>query len=182
MADPANARRNDITAGALFIVVAALFLVLGRDLELGTLRTMGAGFFPMIVSALIAVLGVAMIAGGLRKPAPPRPAATGQTPAVPAAAAGTAGSAAAAGATRALPSAWRPLACVLGSVLLFAVLVEPFGLAPSLSLAVLLATLGGSPWKPIRSIVISILITLFCWLVFVVALGMPMPLFALPGA
>lgn len=174
MAESTGTRRKDVTAGALFIAIAACFLFLGKDLELGTPRNMGPGFFPLLVVILIAALGAGILVGGLRKPK-----AAGHAASATSAVASDSFADAGAGLRRA--TVWRPLACILGSVMLFAVLVEPFGLAPALGFAVLIATLGGSPWKPLRSIILSILITLFCWLVFVVALGMPMPLVAWPG-
>jgi len=143
--------------GFLFVGIAACFALLAKDLELGTSQNMGPGFFPLIVVGLIATLGLVIIVSALHKP----------------------GGNANAGATK--PMMWRPFVCIIGSPVLFALLVEPFGLIPGLSLSVLFSTLGGRPWRPWHSIAVSALVTFSCWLVFVPGLGMPMPLFNWPG-
>lgn len=147
MAKTADTRGRDIGAGCVFLGIAACFVLLGRNLELGTFRTMGPGFFPLVVSGLLALLGAVTIIGALRRPP---------------------------GSER-IALAWRPLALIVGAPVLFALLVEPFGLVPALGLAVWLSTLGRRPWNPLRSFLLSALVTLFCWLIFVVALGVPIP-------
>lgn len=158
MAGQEDARRKDITTGVLFIAISVIFLILGKNLELGTPKNMGPGFFPLVILLAIAGIGLALIVSAIRTyPVAKAP-------------------------KRKDRSMWRPLSCILGSVLLFALLVDSFGLAPSLVPTILFATLGRTPWRPVRSVVLAVLITLSTWLIFTVALGMPIPLFAWPKA
>lgn len=154
MSESTSSRGKEILAGSFFLFTSLAFFLLGKNLELGSLRSMGPGFFPMIVTGILALLGMITIAAGLRADK-----GTGKIDL----------------------ASLRPLACIFASPALFAILMEPFGLAPSLILSVWLATAGGKPWKPVKSLLLSVVVTAFCYLVFVIALGMPIPLFSWPG-
>lgn len=154
MSESTISREKEILAGSFFLFTALAFYLLGKDLERGSLRSMGPGFFPMIVTGVLAILGTLTIVTGLRSRR---------------------------GKEKPDVASLRPLACIFASPALFAILIEPFGLAPSLILSVWLATAGGKPWKPVKSLLLSAVVTVFCYLVFVIALGMPIPLFSWPG-
>jgi putative tricarboxylic transport membrane protein len=152
MAAPVNFRNKDFVAGLLFIGFSLGFAILGRRLEFGEPTNMGPGFFPLIVAALLAVLGLITMAGSLRGNA-------GRLPSV----------------------AWRPLAIIVGAPVIFALLVELFGLAPALGVSVFSSTLAGRPRPFWISLGLSSAIVFFCWLVFIVAFGVPIPFAKWPG-
>lgn len=152
MATPVGIRNKDCTAGILFIGIALCYLILGRDLEVGTSTDMGPGFFPLIVVSLLAILGVIAIVNSLRERA-------GGLPGIP----------------------WRPLLVIIGAPLIFATLIEYFGLALALGVAVWFSSLAELPWRPWKSLLLSAFAVFFCWLVFALAFGVPIPLFKLPG-
>lgn len=62
-------RHRDYYAGALMTLIGVLAGYVATTYDLGTLREMGPGFFPLVLSALIAALGVA-IAATAGKPTP----------------------------------------------------------------------------------------------------------------
>lgn len=52
-------KRADFLSGLLFIGLGLIGLVEAVQYEMGTMRRMGAGYFPVILSALLMVLGMA---------------------------------------------------------------------------------------------------------------------------
>ena len=65
-----GAGRNlkDIFAGAFFIAVAAIFLVGGQKLPMGTFSTFGPGRFPAMISIILGLLGAIIMTGGILRP------------------------------------------------------------------------------------------------------------------
>src|SRR5262245_15531287 len=89
----------DLVGGALLIALAAVALYFLGPLPFGTAARPGASFLPTLVAALIAALGVAVLARGLFGAA-----------------------------DRIERGRVRPLAAVLGAIAIFAVLIERAGL------------------------------------------------------
>jgi putative tricarboxylic transport membrane protein len=57
---------KDFLAGLLFVVVSALFAFGDVDLPIGTAFRMGPGYFPMVLCIILAALGIAIMANGIR--------------------------------------------------------------------------------------------------------------------
>jgi hypothetical protein len=55
----------DILAGGLFVLIGGAFAVGSLGYELGTLLRMGPGYFPLVVGAILAALGVAIVLKGV---------------------------------------------------------------------------------------------------------------------
>ena len=53
---------RDFWAGLLFVGIAALFIALASQYRFGEAHRMGPGYFPIMVGALLAILG-AVVAG-----------------------------------------------------------------------------------------------------------------------
>ncbi|WP_309083564.1 tripartite tricarboxylate transporter TctB family protein [Chelativorans sp.] len=53
---------QDFGAGVLFILIGAIGILTGQDLAFGSARSMGPGFFPTIICALIILIGL-IVAG-----------------------------------------------------------------------------------------------------------------------
>ncbi|MEK7385972.1 MAG: tripartite tricarboxylate transporter TctB family protein, partial [candidate division NC10 bacterium] len=60
--------RADVAGGGALLVLAALAWVAGRGLPLGALSQPGAGFFPRILTLLLAVLSLVLLVRGLARP------------------------------------------------------------------------------------------------------------------
>ncbi|MFN7051298.1 MAG: tripartite tricarboxylate transporter TctB family protein [Gemmobacter sp.] len=71
-------------------------------------------------------------------------------------------------------------AVILLSVLAFALLITPFGLIPAVVACVIVATLAEEKFDPAFSLKLAAVLCLIAWLVFVVALQLPVTLFAWP--
>ena len=79
------------------------FLMIGRDLDMGSSFRMGPGYFPTVLSVLMIALGLAITALALRCPA------------------GEGGS---------TPLPWRGLLLIIGGAVFFGLAVRGLGLAP----------------------------------------------------
>jgi hypothetical protein len=132
-----------LLGGLFFVALAAGFIWFGLDYKLGTPRSMGPGMFPVMGGVLLALLGVALAATSLRN----RERVTG--------------------------IAWWPLVATIGSVAVFALLIERTGLAiaaPILVGGVVLAT--GNGWK--TAVALAVPLTIAAIVVFPTLLGVPL--------
>ena len=135
---------KNVLAGLLFAGFGVLGLVLGRDYEAGTAFRMGAGYFPMVVGWALVLLGLSLLVMGL--------SVEGE---------------------RMKGVRVRPLFFVLASVVLFAVLVRPFGLIVATVVMTLVARAGGWDWKPLEIALLALVLAGGAVLLFVQGLGLP---------
>jgi|WetSurMetagenome_2_1015567.scaffolds.fasta_scaffold03561_3 hypothetical protein len=59
-------RQRDYYAGALMAIIGVLAGYVATTYDIGSLRAMGPGFFPLVLSVLITCLGIAIAATGGR--------------------------------------------------------------------------------------------------------------------
>jgi hypothetical protein len=139
---------KDFWAGAIYLALGVAVIWIGRSYALGTSARMGPGYFPTVLGAILALLGIISVGRSLVRP-------------------GEAISA----------IAWKPLSLVLGATVLFGFLLERAGLLIALPAMIVVSALASrhSRLDP-TSIAALVGITAFCVLVFVKALGVPMPL------
>jgi len=144
--------RNDVVAGAIFIGIGLAFAVPAYGYRLGSFRAMEPGMFPFILGGLLAVFGAVIVAEGLRggEESP----GLGRFP-------------------------WRGAGCLLASLVWFAYTVDPLGLLTSAFGTALLACLASPVVTVWRALVTSAAIVAACYLIFVLALQLRLPL--LPG-
>ena len=139
---------RDFWAGAIYVALAIVVVWIGRDYELGTSARMGPGYFPTALGSLLATLGLVSIARSFIRP-------------------GEAISA----------IAWRPLALVLGSTVLFGLLLPRAGVLVALACLIVVSALASRNSRAdATSIAALVGLVAFCVLVFVKGLGVPMPL------
>lgn len=136
--------RADLAAGLLFVLFGAVFGISALGLELGAGLRMGPGYFPLLLSVLLVLLGLAICASAFR---------TAQI--------------------AVSPYAWRGMVFILGAPVFFGLTVRGLGFVPSIFATTLLAALAGLKLKPRFAVLLALAVTLFCTLVFSVALGLP---------
>lgn len=121
--------------------------VADRDLPMGTPMRMGPGNFPVWLGAILAFLGLYIAARGLWRSPPGTP---GQI-------------------------TWelRPVGCIVASMLAFGYAMPRLGLVPALLVMFLIATLAGRDYRWREVLAMSVLMTLFAIVVFVVLLKLP---------
>jgi hypothetical protein len=139
---------KDFFCGLLLLAIAAVFAAGLFDLEIGTAFRMGPGYFPLVLTLLLAALGIAILINGLRVPGEP---------------------------VGALP--WRAILLIVLPVIFFGAALRGLGLVPSLSIAAFVSTLAGRPWSPAVALATTVLLVAGCAGIFVFALGLPISLF-----
>jgi hypothetical protein len=140
---------RDVISGVVVMAIGAGFFLFGRELEMGSSVRMGPGYFPTILSILMIALGAVITVLALRKPA--REVGAGILP-------------------------WRGIVLVIGATLFFGIALRGIGLAPALVIVVL-ATAWASRYASLRaSVPLGIGLAVFCALLFIRGLGLPLPL------
>ena len=147
--------------GVIFAALGLMFAVIARGVTLGdkvlltgytmgTPARMGPGFFPFWLGAILVVLGLV----------------------ISVAAVGTH-----AGAEGRLERFhWKPLAWVLGAIVIFGVLLKPLGMLLSGMVLIVGAGLGAHEFSLKRSLLLGVFLVVFSALVFVIGLKLPIPL------
>ena len=138
---------RDLLAGLLFCVVAAATIWLSRDLEYGSARNMGAGFFPLWIAILLLALGAFIALRGLAVEGP--------------------------GLER---ISWRLALPVLASVVLFGIAAIPLGLLLTIALSIVAAAVAGHGYRRGEIALLAVGMSVFCALLFVWGLSLPMDL------
>lgn len=139
-----SVNKADFAAGLLFVAVGLGFGITALGLEMGTALRMGPGFFPMVLAVILVLLGAAIMATAFRSAGE----AVGRY-------------------------AWRGMVFILGAPVFFGLTVRGLGFVPSIFLTTLIAALAGLKLRPVNAVLLSLAVTIFCTLVFSVALGLP---------
>ena len=143
-----------IALGLLFAVIAFGFKVgdthLLKGYAMGTPARMGPGFFPFYLGAILVVLGIVIAATGLKRGA--------------------------SDAGHVERFHWGPILWVLGAVVLFGVALKAVGMLFAALMLVLLAGRGSAGFELKRSLALGAALSVFCALVFVGGLKLPIPL------
>ncbi len=141
--------RSDLGAGAIFIAIGLFFgITTLMDLDVGTARRMGAGFFPIMLSGILIVLGFAIALKSIGHGDEPRG-----------------------------PLPWRGLVVLLSVPVIFGVLIRPLGMAPVLLLTTFITSFASTRMSLRAAVLLSVGLTIFCIVVFNFGLGLPLRLF-----
>jgi len=141
---------KDFWAGLLFIGLGVLAITVGSRYALGTAARMGPGYFPRILGILMIVLGLLLAFRSLRL----------KGEAVPA-------------------WHWRPVVLVLGSVVVFGLVVKTVGMAIATVILIVVASLGSHEFRLRDALISGVLLAVLCVGVFVVGLNLQLPIW--PG-
>jgi hypothetical protein len=135
---------KDFYAGLMYAAVGAGAVLIARGYNLGTSVRMGPGYFPTVLGGLLILVGmVSMIRAFLHE-------------------------------GDAIKSfAWKEIFLLLGSVILFGLIVRGAGLLISLILLVLVSAWASDKFKWKTAALLAILTSVFSGLVFVKGLGLP---------
>lgn len=138
---------KDFWAGVLFVALGIGAIVVGSRYNLGTAARMGPGYFPRILGILLIVLGAVIAMRGVRIPGPPVPAWK-----------------------------WRPTIVVLGSVVLFGLIVAKVGVALSTIILIVASSAASHEFRPKEAFVAGVLLSALAVGVFVVGLNLQLPI------
>lgn len=137
-----------VLAGLIFVGIGIFFGGYAlATLDMGTARNMGPGYFPIVLSGLMIVLGAAASVNARGRPGTPITA----TP-------------------------WRGLGLLFLAPIVFGLTVEGLGLFPAVALTVFLTSFASRRAKLGFALALSLGVSAFCTLVFHYGLGIPIPL------
>jgi hypothetical protein len=108
---------RDYIAGALVALIGGGAFVQARQYDIGNLDAMGPGFFPAALGVALILLGaaIALVARGTTAPEDHEAVAAPE---------------------------WRGWLCIAGSIAVFILMAERFGIAPTAFVSVLIAAYG----------------------------------------
>ena len=141
---------KDRVGAGILVALGVAITGAGLTYRMGTLTRMGAGFIPVVLGTLLALVGVAI---GIT--AEPGDFGTAET----------------------MHMEWRGWLCVLGGILSFALLGVYGGLVPATFFSVLIAALGDRANSLRDALLLAVAITVAGVLIFVYGLKMTFPLF-----
>lgn len=145
-----HSKYKEPLAGAIFIGFGIFFLANAlTKLDIGTSFKMGPGYFAVLLSALLILLGIAIGVRGLL---------FGQV-----------------AGRDVIP--WRGIVLIAAAPIVFAITVKPLGLAFALVLTSLLSALASRSLPMRHALALSLGLMLLCVLVFSLGLGIPLDLF-----
>jgi hypothetical protein len=142
-------RQRDFFAGLMFIALGLGFATMALEHRMGTAARMGPGYFPFALGVLLALLGAVVLIGAIR---------------------GRAGADDIGG--------WdiRSLVCVIGSVAMFGVALQPLGLVLSLLLLVVASSLASREFSLGATLVSATVLALVSTVLFVYGLKLQFPI------
>jgi hypothetical protein len=136
---------QDFWAGLLFLVVGLGAAWFGRVYTFGTATKMGPGYLPTVLSWGLAIIGAILFLRALIENGP-----------------------------RIDRSLIRPQFFILLAILIFAFTIERFGLAPSVIIVTLVASLASSETRWKETAILAVGLAILCSVLFVKLLGQPL--------
>jgi len=142
-----NANTKDVSAGLLFIAIAALFALGTQELDFGAARKLGPGAFPLLLAGALGLLGLVIVVQAFRNPA-----------------------------THQMVIPWRGILLIVVAPVVFGLTVRGLGLVASIALVVAISAFASQRMSARLAVMLTVGLTLFCVLVFRIGLGLPLKL------
>ncbi|MBW9089013.1 tripartite tricarboxylate transporter TctB family protein [Rhizobium wenxiniae] len=140
--------QKDLGIGVIYLALGLAGFIIARDYSFGTSGRMGPGYFPTIISGLLILFGIiAMLRGILREGQP-----IGRIN-------------------------WKGMALITLSVCAFGYLLETAGVIVALSALILISAAASERFRfELRAALGLVAFIIFCAVIFIEGLGVPMPL------
>ncbi|MGH1416055.1 MAG: tripartite tricarboxylate transporter TctB family protein [Pelagimonas sp.] len=136
-------------SGVVLLAVGLGMLLVAWGYPVGTLKQMGPGYIPRVIGVLISCLALAILVSDLKAPNDDPPGGMH----------------------------WRGLIFISAAITLFAFLVDVAGLVPSMFLAAAVSMFADDRARPVPVLIYATLATAVGWVLFLVALELPIPAF-----
>jgi putative tricarboxylic transport membrane protein len=140
---------QDFWAGLLFLVIGIGAAYLGRNYTFGTATKMGPGYLPTVLSWGLAGIGIILILRAMVE-----------------------------NGLRIEPSLYKPQFFILLAIVVFGLLIERVGLAPSVIVVACVASLASTETRWGETAILTVGLAVFCSLLFVKLLGQPLAIWA----
>jgi Tripartite tricarboxylate transporter TctB family len=138
---------KDFWTGVLYVFFGSSAVLIAREYGMGTALRMGPGYFPTVLGVLLALIGTISLVRSF--------IATGSSIG---------------------GLAFKGLLLVVGSTLVFGLIVRGAGLAIALPALVIMSAYASVRFRWGPSLALAAGLTLFCVLVFLKGLGVPLPI------
>ncbi len=143
--------QRDFLSGLMFLIVGVVFAVGATNYKMGTSARPGAGYFPLILSVIMVILGCVVLFKSL----------TIETE----------------GGDLVGDIAWRPLLVVVASIAAFGVTLPLLGMLAAVPILIVMVSFAGAEFKWSGVVINSVVLTAFAWFVFVWGLKLTIPLY-----
>jgi Tripartite tricarboxylate transporter TctB family len=137
---------KDFWAGLIYILFGSAAILVGRDYPIGKAFRMGPAYFPTILGGLLFVIGAISVIRSF--------IIVGDSVG---------------------PFAMRGLVLVTGSIFLFGYFVRGLGVALALPILIIISGYASTKFRWGPTIIMAVGLTVFCVLVFLKGLGIPLP-------
>jgi hypothetical protein len=138
---------KDLWTGLIYIFFGVSAILIARDYGMGTALRMGPGYFPTILGGLLTLVGIISLVRSFVVAGSPIGG-----------------------------FAFKGLLLVVGSTLVFGFILRQAGVVIALPLFVLMSACASARFRWGLSLALAAGITLFCVLVFLKGLGVPLPI------
>jgi len=135
---------KDFLAGLLFLLLGGFAVAVAAGYPMGSTMSMGPGYFPTGLGAILCVFGLYLMACGIR-----------------------------AGGSNIGAWGWRPLALVALSIVLFGFLLDRAGLIPALFVMFFTAAAAGREFRVKEVLVLTVVMGAFAAALFLYGLKLP---------
>ena len=142
--------QRDFVSGLMFLGVGIVFAVGATNYSMGNSARPGAGYFPLILSVLMAILGAIVLFKSL----------TIETE----------------GGEPIGAIAWRPLLVIVLAIAVFGATINLLGMLIAVPILITIASFAGDEFRWLGVVVNSIVLTAFSWLIFIYGLKLTIPL------
>ena len=143
--------QRDFLSGLMFLLVGVGFALGATNYSMGSSARPGAGYFPLILSVIMTILGAVILFKAL----------TIETE----------------GGDPVGDIAWRPLLVIVASITVFGLALPRLGMLVTVPLLIVMVSLAGSEFRWKGVIAASVVLTGFAWFVFVWGLKLTIPLY-----
>ena len=139
--------RHDAVAGLLLVALGIVILYGAFGYGFGSIRNIGPGLFPAIIASFTIIFGVLITGNAFWNQLPQ------------------------------LAIEWRPMLATTAGIVIFALLVVPFGTVPAIFGLVVASSLADPKSKIVHMLLVAAFMSLAIWLIFRVGIGLSMPAF-----
>ncbi len=143
-----NFSTKDLVSGGVFVLAGGYFALEALNYEVGTAFRMGPGFMPLLLGSALVLLGLGVAASGWNKPDADKP----------------------------LAPSWRAVLLIIGVIVFFGATIRGLGFVPVVLIGSFAAAMASRLNSPVFAAMVAVTLTVMCTLIFVIGLGMSVPL------
>jgi uncharacterized membrane protein len=139
--------KKDFWSGVMFVAIGCAAMIGAQNYPFGSTFSMGPGYMPTLLGGILTALGICIFLRGLRN-------------------------------NENMKGNWsmRSLIVLPLAMVLFGVLMEYAGFVPAMMTLTVLSGTASRDFKWVPVLLSSVILTVICSVVFVLALGLPFPL------